>query len=236
MMKTVYHAADTRGHADHGWLKTSHTFSFARYQDPERMHFGALRVLNDDEVRGGMGFGTHPHEDMEIVSIPLEGDLEHKDSMGNTGVIRRGDVQLMSAGTGVYHSEKNHNLGETVKFLQIWMFPNMKGVKPRYDQVTVEEKDNTWVQILSPNPEDAGVWAHQDAWWHIGNLAAGTSLPYAIKKAGNGIYLFVLEGELKIGDQILQPRDGLGVWEAENISITATENARVLLMDIPMSF
>lgn len=235
-MKTVYHAADTRGHADHGWLKTYHTFSFARYQDPERMHFGALRVLNDDEVRGGMGFGTHPHEDMEIVSIPLEGDLEHKDSMGNTGVIRRGDVQLMSAGTGVYHSEKNHNLGETVKFLQIWMFPNKKGVKPRYDQVTVEEKDNAFVQILSPNPEDAGVWAHQDAWWHIGNLAEGTSLPYAIKKAGNGIYLFVLEGELKIGDQILQPRDGLGVWEAENISITAKENARVLLMDIPMSF
>lgn len=234
-MKTVYHPAESRGHANHGWLDTHHTFSFANYRNPERMHFGALRVLNDDVVSGGRGFGSHPHDNMEIVSIPLEGDLEHKDSMGNTAVIRQGDVQVMSAGTGVYHSEKNRNHGEAVKFLQIWMFPNKKNVEPRYDQIAVKEKDNSFVQILSPTPDDAGVWAHQDAWWYMGNFTSGHTESYSVKKAGNGVYIFVLEGSLTVENQRLKPRDGFGVWDTGTLAITADSDARVLVMDVPMT-
>ena len=171
-MKTVLHTSDTRGYADHGWLKSYHTFSFANYHDPERMHFGVLRVLNDDEVAPGRGFGTHPHSNMEIVSIPLEGDLEHKDSMGNTTVINEGDIQVMSAGTGVHHSEFNKNKDRSVKFLQIWVIPNRKDVTPRYDQISIRDmqRNNTFYQILSPNKDDEGVWIHQDAWFHIGDF------------------------------------------------------------------
>ena len=167
-MKTVFHSADSRGHANHGWLDSHHTFSFANYYNPERLHFGALRVLNDDIVAPGRGFGKHPHDNMEIISIPLSGDLEHQDSMGNTTVIKQGDVQVMSAGTGVFHSEYNKNADKEVRFLQIWMFPREKGVKPRYDQITMngQMKPNQFNQILSPNPKDEGVWVHQDPWWN----------------------------------------------------------------------
>lgn len=171
-MKKEIHRASSRGHANHGWLNSYHTFSFGNYHDPKRMNFGVLRVLNDDEVDPGMGFGTHPHNNMEIISIPLEGDLEHRDSMGNTTVIKQGDIQAMSAGTGVSHSEKNKNRDKKVKFLQIWILPNKTNVTPRYDQITLKPDSlkDRFLQIISPNPEDAGIWIHQNAWFHLGNL------------------------------------------------------------------
>lgn len=236
-MKSVVHRANTRGHANHGWLDTHHTFSFANYQNPERMHFGVLRVLNDDRVSGGKGFGKHPHDNMEIISIPLEGDLEHQDSMGNTAVIRQGDVQVMSAGTGIFHSEYNKNADEEVKFLQIWMFPRAKNVEPRYDQISTADvkKENAFYQVLSPNKDDAGVWVHQDAWFHLGEFDAGASETYSIKKPGNGVYLFVLEGEVEVEGQTLGKRDGVGLWDTDTVALKAHENAKVLLMDVPMT-
>lgn len=235
-MKTVLHKADTRGHANHGWLDTHHTFSFANYYNPERMHFGVLRVLNDDRVAPDRGFGRHPHDNMEIVSIPLQGDLEHKDSMGNVATIRQGDVQVMSAGTGVFHSEYNKNADQEVKFLQIWIFPNKKGVEPRYDQIRLPEDrmQNKLQQILSPNPDDDGVWIHQDAWFHMGNLKKGFEQTYELRRAGNGVYAFVLEGELTIEDQKMQRRDGFGLWDTDRIRIQAESDARLLLMEVPM--
>ncbi len=237
MAHIILHKADTRGDANHGWLRSRHTFSFADYYDPERIHFGALRVLNDDRVEAGMGFGTHPHDNMEIISIPLEGDLEHKDSMGNVAVIKHGDVQVMSAGTGITHSEYNKNKDRLVKFLQIWVFPNKRNVKPRYDQITLKSRDrhNTLQQILSPDPNDAGVWIHQNAWFHLGRFERGVATRYTIKKHGNGVYAFVIAGDLTIDGNSLNERDGLGIWETEWISITAdSEGAEVLLMEVPM--
>ncbi len=235
-MKTVLHKANTRGHANHGWLDTHHTFSFANYYNPDRMHFGVLRVLNDDRVAPGRGFGTHPHDNMEIISIPLEGDLEHKDSMGNVAVIKQGDVQVMSAGTGIYHSEYNKNKDQEVKFLQIWMFPREKGVTPRYDQITLKDQDlkNDFFQILSPNADDEGVWVHQDAWFHLGKLDKGYKDHYKIKKPDNGVYAFILDGKVTIEGQSLDKRDGFGVWDTDKIEIIADSNAKVLLMDVPM--
>ncbi|RYJ52611.1 pirin family protein [Flavobacterium petrolei] len=234
---SVLHKANTRGHANHGWLESYHTFSFANYQNPERMNFGVLRVLNDDRVSQGMGFGKHPHDNMEIISIPLEGDLEHQDSMGNTTVIKEGDIQAMSAGTGIFHSEYNKNKDQLVKFLQIWIYPNKKNVTPRYDQITLDLNDrhNKLQQILSPNPEDEGVWIHQDAWFHIGKFDNDFSTSYELKKPGNGIYAFVLKGDFKIGNIALNERDGLGIWDINSIKITANSaNAEILLMEVPM--
>lgn len=237
MTNTVLHKADTRGHANHGWLNSFHTFSFANYYNPERMHFGALRVLNDDTVAAGMGFGTHPHDNMEIISIPLEGDLEHKDNIGNATVIRNGDIQVMSAGTGVYHSEYNKNKDQLVKFLQIWMFPNQRNVAPRYDQITLNKADrkNQLQQIISPNPDDAGVWVHQDAWFHLADFEQGHTAEYSIKKAGNGVYVFVLKGDVSVNDQLLGTRDGLGIWNTGQLSIQANSAAEFLLMEVPMN-
>ena len=235
-MKTVYHSADSRGHADHGWLNSYHSFSFANYHNPERMHFGVLRVLNDDTVTEGKGFGTHPHKNMEIISIPLEGDLEHKDSMGNTTVIKEGDVQVMSAGTGIYHSEYNKNADMGVKFLQIWVFPNRQNVTPRYDQIATGDlkKKNELYQILSPDALDQGVWLHQDAWFYMGHFEAGKSTSQDFNKKGNGAYVFVLEGEVEIAGQTLGKRDGFGIWETSKIDLRATKDSRVLLMEVPM--
>ena len=237
MANTVLHKAETRGHANHGWLNSYHTFSFANYYNPERVHFGALRVLNDDTVAAGMGFGTHPHDNMEIISIPLEGDLEHKDSMGNTTVIRNGDIQVMSAGTGVHHSEYNKNRDHLVKFLQIWVYPNQRNVQPRYDQITLNATDrkNTLQQIISPNADDAGVWIHQDAWFHLADFDAGKTAEYQIHKAGNGVYAFVLKGDLSINGQALSTRDGLGIWDVDTFSIEASSDAEFLLMEVPMA-
>jgi len=238
MNEVVIHKANSRGHANHGWLDTYHTFSFADYYDPERIHFGALRVLNDDSVSGGMGFATHPHDNMEIISIPLAGDLEHRDSMGNVAVIRQGDVQVMSAGTGILHSEKNKNHDQPVKFLQIWVFPNKKNVKPRYDQITlnVEDRRNRLQQILSPSPKGEGVWIYQDAWFHMTKLEKGREVKYELKKDGNGVYAFVLEGDMTISEQKLNRRDGIGITGAKQLSIKADSDAELLLMEVPMQF
>jgi redox-sensitive bicupin YhaK (pirin superfamily) len=236
-MKTLLHKAATRGHANHGWLDSHHTFSFARYYNPERMNFGVLRVLNDDIVTGGRGFGTHPHDNMEIISIPLEGALEHQDSMGNTATIKQGDVQVMSAGTGIFHSEKNKNTDEAVRFLQIWMFPNKRDVTPRYDQITLKEgnSNNEFRQVLSPNKNDNGVWAHQNAWFHIGKFDTEKTTSYQIKAKNNGVYAFVLEGSATIEGQKLDKRDGFGIWDTDILSIKANPNTRILLMDVPMN-
>jgi hypothetical protein len=202
------------------------------------MNFGVLRVLNDDRVSQGMGFGKHPHDNMEIISIPLEGDLEHQDSMGNTTIIKEGDIQAMSAGTGIFHSEYNKNKDQLVKFLQIWIYPNKKNVAPRYDQVTLDLKDrhNKLQQILSPNPEDKGVWIHQDAWFHIGKFDNDFFASYELKKPGNGVYAFVLKGDFTIGNIALNERDGLGIWDTNLIEIIANSaDAEILLMEIPMS-
>lgn len=236
-MKTTLHKADTRGHADHGWLNSYHTFSFAGYHDPTRIHFGALRVLNDDTVAGGMGFGKHPHDNMEIISIPLEGDLEHGDSTGTKAVIKQGDVQIMSAGTGIIHSEKNANPDKPVKFLQIWVFPNRQNVTPRYDQKTfsAEEQHNQLLTVVSPMGNNEGVNIYQDAWFSLGNLDSGKSVEYTVKGEGNGVYAFVLEGDLTINDIKLARRDGLGITEENKLTITADTDARILLMEVPLN-
>jgi len=238
MATTVLHKAETRGFADHGWLQSYHTFSFADYHNSERMHFGALRVLNDDKVAAGMGFGTHPHDNMEIISIPLEGDLEHKDSMGNVAIIKRGDVQVMSAGSGIRHSEYNKSKDTPVKFLQIWVFPNKKNVTPRYDQITLKEEDrkNKLQQILSPDSQDEGVWIYQEAWFHTGKLDKGLSLDYEFRKKSNGVYLFMLSGNVTINGTSLGRRDGFGVWDTDKIKIVADSETELLLMEVPMNF
>ncbi len=239
-MKTVYHSADSRGHANHGWLNTHHTFSFASYHDPERMNFGVLRVLNDDEVVAGRGFGSHPHDNMEIISIPLEGDLEHQDNMGNTTVIREGDIQVMSAGTGVVHSEKNRNLDKAVKFLQIWVFPDRRDVEPRYDQVTMDTSGerNNWQTVLTSKAEakPGTVWIHQDARFSIGRFAAGATTTYQLGKPGRGVYLFLLEGTAEVNGQKLQRRDGFGITATEAFTLTAgSAGTRVLAMELPIN-
>lgn len=237
MENSVLHKADSRGDANHGWLHSKHTFSFANYYNPERMHFGVLRVLNDDTVSGGKGFGAHPHDNMEIISIPLEGDLEHKDSMGNVTVIRNGDVQVMSAGTGIQHSEYNKNSDKQVKFLQIWVFPHKKNVTPRYDQVTLkrDERHNTFQQILSPNADDAGVWIHQNAWFHLAQFDANHSQVYKMKDKANGLYVFNLNGDITVNNQTLNKRDGYGIWNVDEVSIKANSAAEFLLMEVPMT-
>jgi hypothetical protein len=236
MSNTVLHKAETRGNANHGWLNSMHTFSFANYHNPDRMHFGALRVLNDDTVEAGMGFGTHPHDNMEIISIPLEGDLEHKDSMGNVSVIKHGDIQVMSAGTGIFHSEYNKNKDRKVKFLQIWVFPNKNNVKPRYGQITLNKEDrhNKLQQILSPNADDAGVWIYQNAWFHLGKFDQGVSTDYTIKAKGNGVYTFILSGQVTINGQPLSARDGFGIWDIEKLTVKADSDSEFLLMEVPM--
>lgn len=234
MMKTIYHKASTRGHANHGWLDSYHTFSFAEYHNTERMHFGILRVLNDDKVTGGMGFGMHAHKNMEIISIPLEGALQHEDNMGNKGVIQKGEVQVMSAGTGVMHSEKNADKKEMVKFLQIWLLPKEQGVKPRYDEISVANKLNEFQQILSPNKDDEGAWIHQDAWFNLIKSDKDFTKTYNLNKLGNGVYIFVIEGVAKIGDQVLERRDGLGISEANFFTMEIQKGSEILLMEIPM--
>ena len=237
MTNSILHKAATRGDADHGWLHSRHTFSFADYYDPDRVHFGMLRVLNDDFVAAGQGFGTHPHDNMEIISIPLEGDLEHKDSMGNVSVIKRGDVQVMSAGTGITHSEYNRNKDKPVKFLQIWVIPNLRNVEPRYDQITlnVSDRHNKLQQILSPNPDDDGVWIYQKAWFHLGQFDKGFSSDYVLKEKGNGVYAFILSGDVTINNQELNSRDGFGIWDVDKLSIEANTDAELLLMEVPMN-
>ena len=234
-MKTIVHKAESRGFADHGWLSSKHTFSFAGYHNPDRVHFGALRVLNDDQVAAGKGFGTHPHDNMEIVSIPLFGDLAHKDSTGTEKVIKSGDVQIMSAGSGLRHSEYNHSKDDEVQFLQIWVFPKERDIEPRYEQksFSAEDRMNKFQTVVSPEDPSA-VWINQDAFFSLANLDAGTELTYEVKKPGNGVYLFVLNGDITIADEKLDTRDAIGVTEANSVDLKANSYAEVLAIEVPM--
>ncbi|HTH57664.1 MAG TPA: pirin family protein [Cyclobacteriaceae bacterium] len=236
MANSVIHKANTRGFANHGWLQSYHTFSFANFYNPERVHFGALRVLNDDTVAAGMGFGTHPHDNMEIISIPLEGDLQHKDSMGNVAVIKNGDVQVMSAGTGISHSEMNKNTDKAVKFLQIWVFPKAQNITPRYGQITLnaDDRKNKFQQIVSPDKNGEGTWINQDAWFHLGKFDQGQSVNYELKQKGNGVYVFVLSGDVNVNGTDLNNRDGMGVWDIDSVPFKMNSEAEVLLMEVPM--
>lgn len=236
-MKTIYHAADSRGDANHGWLKSRHTFSFANYHNPERMGFGALRVINDDFVIGGQGFGKHSHRDMEIISIPLSGKLGHGDDIGNNGIIETGEIQVMSAGTGITHSEMNGDNEEPVKFLQIWVIPNKRNVTPRYQQIRIDEgmQHNQFNQVLSPNPDDAGVWIHQNAWFYMGDFDKGLTETYQLKDANNGVYVFVISGKVVINGNTLDNRDGLGMVDTKNFTMDVIDDARVLVMEVPMT-
>ena len=237
-MKTVFHSEASRGHANHGWLNAKHSFSFASWQHPERIHFGALRVLNDDIVAPSMGFGKHPHDNMEIITIPLKGALKHQDSMGNSSVIEAGEVQVMSAGTGVQHSEVNAKHDEAINLFQIWIFPNQQNVAPRYDQIRYNDESmrNNFLQVVSPNPDDAGTWIHQDAWIHLSQLEEGKSLNYELKQKGNGVYILNIEGTFEIANQLLEKRDAIGVWETTSIDIKANKSGRLLLIEVPMIF
>jgi len=235
-MKLIHHPALQRGHADHGWLKAHHSFSFANYYDPAKMGYGQLRVLNDDSIAPGMGFGTHPHNDMEIVTIPLEGDLEHKDSLGNGTIIKSGEIQVMSAGTGIQHSEFNPNADQEVKLLQIWVKPGKKGVKPRYDQIALdsEREKNVMHQIVSPSPEDDGVWVNQETWFNLGDFDKDTELTLPVKGEHHGVYFFVIEGGAEVAGQVLGKRDGLGVSGTTAIPMSVKEGSRILAMTVPM--
>jgi quercetin 2,3-dioxygenase len=234
-MKTVLHKANERGHANHGWLDSYHSFSFAGFYDAEKVHFGALRVLNDDTVKGGNGFGKHPHDNMEIVSIPLSGDLKHEDSTGRKEVIRQNDVQIMSAGSGIAHSEFNANADKEVKFLQIWIFPKEQNISPRYEQKTFKPGDriNKLQTVVAPDNADA-VYINQDAWFVLGKFEEGFATEYQPNKGGNGVYAFVLEGQVTINGNTLNKRDALGVWEADKLQINSNTAAELLLIEVPM--
>ncbi|WP_430400072.1 pirin family protein [Flavobacterium sp.] len=237
MKNSVLHKANTRGNANHGWLNAYHSFSFASWYNAERVQFGALRVLNDDTIAAGMGFGTHPHDNMEIITIPLVGDLAHKDSMGNAATIKTGDVQVMSAGTGIQHSEFNPNHNQQTKLFQIWLFPKTRNVEPRYQQITLDKslQKNNFAQILSPNENDEGVWIHQDAWFYLSDFDANFSKSLSIKKEGNGFYIMNIEGDIEVNGDILEKRDAIGIWETKEIEIKANTNAKFLIMEIPMN-
>ena len=237
-MKKVFHSASSRGAADHGWLQAKHSFSFANYYDSEKVQFGALRVLNDDIIAPGMGFGTHPHDNMEIITIPLDGALEHKDSMDNIGVIETDEIQVMSAGSGVYHSEYNKNKDQSVSLLQIWVFPNKKNVTPRYDQKNIKnlKKVNSFYPIVTPNQKGPGMWIHQDAWFHLGEFDKETRINYKINKKGNGVYAFLIEGSIQIDGESLEKRDALGLWDTESFELLANPNSRILLIEVPLNY
>lgn len=236
-MKTILHRAETRGHANHGWLDSHHTFSFAGYQDPSRVHFGMLRVLNDDIVKGGMGFGRHPHDNMEIVSIPLRGALEHGDNTGGHGIIRSGEVQIMSAGSGIAHSEKNASSTEDVNFLQIWVFPKERNIQPRYEQKLFESKDrvNKFQVVVSPEKNETSLWINQDAWFNLASLKKDSVTDYKLHDSSHGVYAFIIEGNVTINGQPLNKRDGFGVWDTDSVSVTASDDAEVLLIEVPMT-
>jgi len=247
-MSTILHKANTRGHADHGWLNSFFSFSFAGYYNPQRVQFGVLRVLNDDRVAGGKGFGSHPHDNMEIISIPLEGSLAHEDNMGHKQVVSAGEIQVMSTGSGVFHSEYNNNPDQPAKFLQIWVFPNKLNVTPRYDQVRLDpaKEHNKLQQLIYPYPGSAenaaaadsanGSWIYQDAWFHMGTFDAGRKFTYQSKKPGNGIYLFVIDGAFLYNGQRLEKRDALGITDVDDLDLeSAEQGSRILIIDVPMT-
>lgn len=236
-MAFILHRSDSRGYANFGWLKSFHTFSFGNYYNPERMHFGALRVLNDDCIAGGTGFGQHPHDNMEIISIPLQGELSHSDNMGNSGVIREGDVQIMSAGKGIVHSEMNHLNDEETRFLQIWVIPNQRNVTPRYDQLTINnsKESNNWVEIIAPQAVTSSLWIHQNTWMYLGSFHANQVVKYLKKVEGNGVYIFLIEGEVMVHGEHLNKRDAIGITDEESIEINMVSETRIFVMEVPMS-
>ena len=235
-MQSIIHKANTRGNVNHGWLNANHSFSFGQWYNPERIHFGMLRVLNDDIVQAGNGFGKHPHDNMEIITIPLSGALEHNDNAGGHGIIRKNDVQVMSAGSGIEHSEFNHSKTEDVNLFQLWIFTNNKNAAPRYDQqsFSAADRQNKFQTIVSPFGND-GLWIYQDAWISLANFDAEKSSSYKIKKQGNGVYILVVEGEVEIEGNILSKRDAIGVWDIEEVNIVAKLNSEILLVEVPMN-
>lgn len=232
----IVHTASSRGVANHGWLNSHHSFSFAEYYNPERMGFGKLRVINDDQVDAGAGFGRHPHRDMEIISIPLEGALSHQDSEGNSSVIKKGEVQIMSAGTGIFHSEMNASTSEKVKFLQIWVLPKKLGIHPRYEQKAFKHEDrlNKIRTVVSPDGRDGSVSINQDAFFSLTDLSSGAEVTYEKQMDGNGIYAFILKGEVEIDGKKLSSRDGIGIDEFEKVTLKALSPSEVLLMEVPL--
>lgn len=229
--------SEERGKANHGWLNAKHTFSFAGYYNPERVHFGMLRVLNDDIVAPGMGFGMHPHDNMEIITIPLYGQLEHKDNMGNKKVITAAEVQIMSAGTGVVHSEYNPSQTEEVNLFQIWIFPKEKNIAPRYDQkiFSITDRQNKFQTVVSPDKDDSSLWINQDAYISLAKISEGTTLNYSMNKIGNGAFAMIIKGNSTIENEILDTRDAIGINDKSEISITANETTEVLVIEVPMN-
>ncbi|MDF2437968.1 MAG: Pirin domain protein [Bacteroidota bacterium] len=236
-MKTVFHSSNERGHADHGWLNAHHSFSFASYHDPSKVHFGLLRVLNDDIVAPGQGFGMHPHDNMEIVTIPLSGTLEHRDSMGNIGVIKPNEIQAMSAGSGLMHSEYNHSKTEPINLLQIWVFPKERNIKPRYDQkvFSASDKEGKFKTVVAPERSDDVMWINQDAYFSLGKFSDASTQEYEIKHAGNGAYVFVIEGGATINGQKLGKRDAMGISETDKFSMDIAAGSEILVIDVPMN-
>lgn len=235
-MQTILFKASDRGTADYGWLKPNYYFSFAQYHHPQKVHFGLLRVLNDDFIGGGGKFETHPHDNMEIVTIPFTGALEHKDSTGGHGVIKAGDIQIMSAGTGVQHSEANASGTEPAILFQVWIFPKKRNIQPRYDQrnFDVNDRINKWQVVVSPREEDEALWINQDARFALTNLKAGNTLEYSNAFKGNGIFLVVINGSAVVNGNVLAKRDAIGISEADSFTITANEDAELLAIEVPM--
>lgn len=237
-MKTTIHKADSRGNADHGWLKSKHTFSFASYYDPNRMGFGLLRVLNDDIVAPSQGFATHPHQNMEIVSIPISGALKHKDSEGNETVIKHGEVQLMSAGTGVLHSEYNDSNKDPVNFLQIWVLPEKKDIAPRYDQreFPEEKRRNQFQVVVSPMDKGLdGIKINQQAYFSLADLDEGKQLSYTLNKDGYGVYFFIIEGIVEVNGERLDKRDAMGVSDVSSVQLLAHKYSKILAIEVPLN-
>ncbi len=237
-MKKVISRANERGTANHGWLKPAHYFSFGGWQNPEKVHFGALRVLNDDWIAGGGAFPTHPHDNMEIVTIPFTGALAHKDSTGGAGTIQAGDIQIMSAGTGVQHSEANESKTDEVTLFQLWVFPKIRNIKPRYDQRSfgVADREGKWQVVVSPREEDNALWINQDARFSLTKIKAGEKISYTNAFAGNGVFLVSIIGSVSVDDITLQKRDAVGISEVDSFEITAVEDAELLAVEVPMEF
>jgi redox-sensitive bicupin YhaK (pirin superfamily) len=235
-MKSIFYPASERGHVNFGWLDSYHSFSFGNWHDPEKVHFGALRVLNDDIIKGGKGFDTHPHDNMEIVSIPVKGALAHKDSTGMEGLIHSGDVQIMSAGSGIRHSEYNASHYDPMNLLQIWVFPKQRNIKPRHDQKTFDlaGRNGKWQVVVSPDAAEGGVWINQDARFALTRLQAGKEISFSPAFKGNGVYLFVIEGEVEIDGKKLGKRDALGISETDSFTIKAGPDSEVLAIEVPM--
>lgn len=235
MSKSILHTAGSRGTTNNGWLHSRHTFSFGDYYDPERMHFGELRVVNDDMLAPGKGLGMHPHSNMEIITIPLEGDLEYKDDMNQGAVVRKGEIQVMSAGSGIFHSESNFNKDRSVQYLQLWVVPKAQKVKPRYQQTGYTSQLNKLTLILAPDPQPDCVWIYQDAWIYMGKAEKDVVITYQLKKADtNGIYVFVLKGDIELEGQLLHQRDGYGIWEINEVNIKSLTESEFLLIEVPL--